>query len=127
MSFLLDTHTFVWFIGGSPKVSPDARKLIENNPGELYLSVVSIWEIAIKVSTGKLTLHDTFTSVFPPLLISNGIQIINIKYDHAALVAKLPYHHRDPFDRMLIAQAMVEQMSIISIDSSFDAYPITHL
>jgi PIN domain nuclease of toxin-antitoxin system len=127
MKLLLDTHTFIWFIMGSPNLSPDARALIEDLANEKLLSVASLWEIAIKLSIGKLTLSAPFDVLIPQQLSLNGFELLNIEIDHASVVATLPFHHRDPFDRLLIAQAMVENMPVVSIDAIFDAYPVTRL
>jgi PIN domain nuclease of toxin-antitoxin system len=127
MKLLLDTHTFIWFIMGSPNLSTRARALIEDVANEQFLSVASLWEIAIKLSIGKLTLSSPFDVLIPPQLSLNGFELLNIEIEHAAVVATLPFHHRDPFDRLLIAQAMVENMSIVSIDAVLDAYPVARL
>jgi PIN domain nuclease of toxin-antitoxin system len=127
MKLLLDTHTFIWFIMGSPNLSATARVLIEDVTNEKSLSVVSIWEIAIKLSIGKLTLAAPFDVLIPQQISLNGFELLNIEIDHAAVVATLPFHHRDPFDRLLIAQAMVEKMPIVSIDAAFAVYPVTRL
>ena len=127
MNLLLDTHTFIWFIMGSSNLSAHARALIEDVANEKFLSVASLWEIAIKLSVGKLTLSAPFDVLIPRQLSLNGFELLNIEIDHAALVATLPFHHRDPFDRLLIAQASVEKMSVVSIDAVFDAYSVTRL
>jgi len=127
MKLLLDTHTFLWFIMGSPNLSTTARALIEDVANEKFLSVASLWEIAIKLSIGKLMLSAPFDVLIPQQLSLNGFELLNIEIDHAALVATLPFHHRDPFDRLLIAQASVEKMSVVSIDAVFDAYSVTRL
>jgi PIN domain nuclease of toxin-antitoxin system len=127
MKLLLDTHTFLWFIMGSPNLSTTARALIEDVANEKFLSVASLWEIAIKLSIGKLALSAPFDVLIPRQLSLNGIELLNIKIDHAAVVALLPLHHSDPFDRLLIAQSIIEKMSVVSIDAAFDAYPITRL
>ncbi len=125
MKLLLDTHAFIWFIMGSPNLSATARVLIEDAANEKFLSVASLWEIAIKSSIGKLTLAAPFEVLIPQQLNLNGFELLNIEIDHAALVATLPFHHRDPFDRLLIAQATIEKMSVVSIDAAFDTYAIT--
>ena len=127
MKLLLDTHTFIWFIMGSPNLSANARALIEDVANESFLCVASLWEIAIKLSIGKLTLSAPFDVLIPQQLSLNGFELLNIKIDHVAVVATLPFHHRDPFDRLLIAQAMAERMPIVSIDAVFDVYPVTRL
>ena len=127
MKLLLDTHTFIWFIMGNPALSNQARALIEDVANEKFLSVASLWEIAIKLSIGKLSLSEPFHRLIPEQLSLNGFELLNIEIDHAAMVATLPFHHRDPFDRLIIAQAVVEKMAIVSIDAVFDHYPITRL
>src|SRR5256714_2622977 len=127
MKLLLDTHTFIWFIMGIPQLSANARALIEDVANEKFLSVASLWEMAIKLSIGKLTLTAPFDVFIPQQLSLNGFESLNIEIAHAAVVATLPFHHRDPFDRLLIAQAMVEKMPIVSIDPSFDAYLVKRL
>lgn len=124
MKLLLDTHTFLWFIMGSAYLSANARALIEDQANEKFLSVASLWEIAIKVSIGKLSLSAPFNTLIPEQLSLNGFELLKLEVPHAATLINLPFHHRDPFDRLLIAQAMVEQMQIVSIDSVFDAYQI---
>jgi len=124
MRFLLDTHTFLWFIMGSANLSVNARDLIENPVNERLLSVASLWEIAIKTSLGKLTLSAPFDELIPAQLKLNGIDLLNIKVDHLSAVTTLAFHHRDPFDRLVIAQALVEKLPIISLDGAFDAYDL---
>lgn len=122
MRQLLDTHTFLWFVMGSPKISGELRLQIENNDN--FLSIVSIWEIAIKYGIGKLNLGLPFNDFIDQQIIPNGIQILNIQLEHLKIFADLPLHHRDPFDRLLIAQAIVEDIPIISVDSLFSLYPV---
>lgn len=127
MKLLLDTHTFLWFIMGNSSLSADARAWIEDQANEKFLSVASLWEIAIKVSIGKPGLAAPFDTLISQQLSANGFELLNLEVNHAAALIGLPFHHRDPFDRLLIAQAMVEQMQIVGTDSVFDAYPITRL
>lgn len=123
MTLLLDTHTFLWFIGDDPQLSPTAGALLEADNAVL-LSVASLWEIAIKVSIGKLTLAEPYATFIPQQLARNDIDLLPLRLPHLSTIASLPFHHRDPFDRMLIAQAMVEGVPIISSDGAFDAYGI---
>lgn len=127
MSLLLDTHSFLWFIAGSSKLSEPARLSIENPETELYLSIASLWEMAIKISLGKLQLGEAFGELIPAQLSQNGISLLQISVDHTAGVIQLPFHHRDPFDRLIIAQAQSENLPIISTDSVFDAYDIERI
>lgn len=124
MKLLLDTHSFLWFISGSDSISSTARALIEEPSNQPLFSIASLWEMAIKLSIGKLSLAQSFETLIPQQMKLNGIELLSIEIDHVATVAKLPFHHRDPFDRLLIAQAMVEQIPIVSADSAFSAYAI---
>jgi PIN domain nuclease of toxin-antitoxin system len=126
MRLLLDTHTFLWFIDDNPRLSAKAKALLESD-ADLLLSVVSLWEISIKVSIGKLTLAQPYDLFMPQQLTSNAVEILPISLAHLGVVATLPFHHRDPFDRLLVAQAMIEQLPVISIDSSLDAYSVKRL
>ena len=127
MKLLLDTHTFLWFIMGNPTLSANARAFIEDQGNDKFLSVASLWEIAIKVSIGKLALSAPFDTLIPQQLSANGFELLRLEVNHAAALINLPFHHRDPFDRLLIAQARIEQMQIVSVDSAFDAYQIQRL
>jgi PIN domain nuclease of toxin-antitoxin system len=127
MKLLLDTHTFLWFILGDPKLSTSARTRIEDPSNDKLLSVASLWEIAIKSSLGKLTLTQPFDILIPREVHNNGFHVLAITLDHLAAVTTLPFHHRDPFDRLMVAQAMVERLPIVSRDSTLDAYSITRL
>ncbi|MEA5530834.1 type II toxin-antitoxin system VapC family toxin [Dolichospermum sp. UHCC 0684] len=125
MKQLIDTHTLLWFTMGNPRISDNLRLKIENNDN--LLSIASVWEMAIKHSIGKLNLEMSFDDFVEQQIIGNGITLKKINQQHISVIAQLPLHHRDPFDRMLIAQAMVENMPIISADTIFDAYPIQRL
>lgn len=127
MRVLLDTHTFLWFIAGNAQLSPSARRVISDPTTEPLLSVASLWEMAIKISLGKLTIQAPFAAFIPEQLHQNGIALLGITINHAAKVTALPFHHRDPFDRLLVAQAQSEQLTLISADAIFDAYGVTRL
>ena len=124
MKYLLDTHALIWFIEGNNQLSAHARQLMEDESNELFISVASLWEMAIKISIGKLNLVQPFETLFPGQLEINNIQILDISVDHLREVSRLPFHHRDPFDRLMIAQAKVEGFPIISVDAAFDAYGV---
>jgi PIN domain nuclease of toxin-antitoxin system len=127
VKILLDTHAFLWFIEDSPKLSTAARSVIEDGFNEPLLSVASLWEMAIKVSIGKLDLKKPFETFVPDQMDLNGFDQLAISFPHIAAVAKLPFHHRDPFDRLLVAQALVEGMPVVSADDLLDAYGVTRL
>lgn len=124
MRYLLDTHTLIWFISGDNQLSTRCRKLIEDSNNEIYLSIASLWEMAIKHSIGKLNLSQPFNKLFPLQLIENDILLLGITLDHLYDVCDLPLHHRDPFDRIMVSQARIEDLQLISADSMLDGYDI---
>lgn len=127
MKLLLDTNALLWFIAGSPHLSPAARSLIVDAGNEKFVSAASLWETAIKISIGKMTLATTFDALFPHQLAINGFELLPIAIKHTTAVISLPFHHRDPFDRILIAQAIEENMSLVSIGTAFDKYSVTRI
>jgi len=122
--FLLDTHTFIWWVENAPQLSAKARKAIENRENECYFSLASSWELAIKSSIGKLKLTIPVREYVPQHLAANDFQQLSISFRHIAKVEALELHHRDPFDRLIIAQAIEENMSLISADKTFDLYNV---
>jgi PIN domain nuclease of toxin-antitoxin system len=122
--YLLDTHTFLWFIGGDIQLPQTARQLIEDIDNEMLLSTVSLWKIALKSSLGKLTLVEPFNELIPREMMANEIQLFPISISALSQLTTLPFHHRDPFDRLIIAQAMAENLIVISGDSEFSQYSI---
>lgn len=124
MRILLDTSIFLWFIGGSKKLNAEALKLIENFDNTLFMSIVSLWEIAIKMSIGKLVLAEPFDRLIPQKIKENEIEILQINLTHISEMMRLPLYHRDPFDRLIIAQGISEKIPIVSSDEAFKNYPI---
>jgi PIN domain nuclease of toxin-antitoxin system len=127
MKLLLDTHTFIWFTTDSPQLSSSAKVLIEDELNEKFLSLVSIWEMAVKCSIGKLRFELPFQTFIEQQLVQNSLDLMKIEVLHVSIVATLPLHHRDPFDRLLIAQAIAEQMPIVGADQMFDSYGVNRL
>jgi PIN domain nuclease of toxin-antitoxin system len=125
MSHLLDTHTLIWFLENDPRLPPTTRTQIETTP-TIFISIVSLWEIAIKANIGKFSLSFPFNTIAPNL-ITTGITELPITFKDLEIYLSLPLHHRDPFDRILIAQAMNHSLSFISQDTQMDAYPIQRL
>lgn len=121
MKLLLDTHAFLWFTAGDPRLSRRARREMEGDGAELVLSAASVWEIAIKASLGRLTLPAPVEEYIASKLES-GFRILPIEWSHAAAVERLPFHHRDPFDRLLAAQSLAEGLPIVTADFIFHAY-----
>ncbi|MGP0021400.1 MAG: type II toxin-antitoxin system VapC family toxin [Candidatus Sulfotelmatobacter sp.] len=124
MRFLLDTHTLLWCLNDSGSLSPRARKLIEDGSNELLVSAVSGWEIATKVRLGKLPTGEELVGQLDYYIGQLGCDALPISLDHAVRAGGLPGEHRDPFDRMLIAQAQIENLKIISNDRIFDEYHV---
>ncbi|MEB3217992.1 MAG: type II toxin-antitoxin system VapC family toxin [Nostocales cyanobacterium 94392] len=127
MKLLLDTHTFIWFVIDSPQLSSNAKTLIEDEYNEKFFSIASIWEMAIKQSLGKLAFNLPLQTFVRQQMEQNSMALLNIEIDHVTTVATMQLHHKDPFDRLLIAQAMVEQLPVIGVDSAFDAYSIQRI
>ncbi|GET40603.1 type II toxin-antitoxin system VapC family toxin [Microseira wollei] len=125
MEFLLDTHAFLWYLLGDSNLSSKAKEAIDTKTG-WYFSIASLWEISIKINLGKLQLNRPFQDLRLELQYIN-IQLLPIAFEDIQLYANLPLHHRDPFDRILVAQAMNHSLVLISRDGAFDAYPVQRL
>lgn len=122
MRFLLDTHAFLWFVLNDSQLSQKALQLIVEPTHDILISPASYWELAIKVSLGKYQIPSSFQVWMEQQIVDNTFQILPITIAHAAMVTTLPFHHRDPFDRLLIAQSLTEQIAIVSVDKVFDSY-----
>jgi PIN domain nuclease of toxin-antitoxin system len=127
MQLLLDTHTFLWWVDEARELSRRARAAVGDPDNECVLSLVSCWEMAIKVSTGKLKLPAALDRFIPEQLTANGFRQLEIGFRHVARVATLAFHHRDPFDRLLVAQALEEGLTVVSADPVFRKYGVTRL
>lgn len=123
MRVLLDTHAFLWGVADDPRLSGHARQAIAD-ASDRFLSIASCWEIAIKVSRQRLTLPKPIERFVPEQLGLNGFQLLSIDLDDLARVATLPFHHRDPFDRLLAAQALNDELTIVSADPIFRKYDV---
>lgn len=120
MRILLDTHTFYWMVDHPENLGKQARRLIENSANEIYLSVASIWEISTKHRIGKFPAGDILIANLHKLLEKLKLQTLDITIEHAAISGSLDWSHRDPFDRMLVAQCITEKMTLASKDSAFE-------
>ena len=120
----LDTHTFLWYTEGDARLSAVARSYIEDPAREKLVSIASLWEIAIKVAIGKLTLSLPLPELFSVGIKGNGLRVLPIEQSHILRTTTLPFHHRDPFDRLIAAQCLVETMPLVSADIIFDAYGV---
>ena len=123
MNILIDTHAFMWFVNGDAHLGTNARQRIENPDNTNYMSVGSLWEIAIKINIGKLTVSYPYDTVIQQIE-ENEIELLPIKFIHTQQLIDLPLHHRNPFDRLIIAQAMAENMVVVTKDENFNCYPI---
>jgi PIN domain nuclease of toxin-antitoxin system len=124
--FLLDTHALLWLIQGNSQLSNRARAIITTDTNQLYLSIASLWEITIKLNIGKLKIDHTISEIYT-LLARFNIEILPINQSDLEQYLILPLHHRDPFDRLLIAQAIIKELPLVSTDSAFRAYPIQRI
>jgi PIN domain nuclease of toxin-antitoxin system len=123
MNLLLDTHALIWYTEGSDKLSSKAKFEIDNKFNSKFISIGLLWEVAIKASKNKLEIKQTFEEL-NHFIFLNGIQILGIEFSHLNILLELPHHHGDPFDRLLIAQAISEKLTIVSADRHFAAYPV---
>lgn len=124
MRVLLDTHTFLWWITDSPRLSARAREVIRDSNNELFFSAASGWEIAIKAQLGRLQLPDNLEQFIVEQLSLNAILVLPIQLRHALHVYTLPQHHRDPFDHMLVAQSQLENLPVLTADSQITRYSV---
>ena len=121
MDLLLDTHAFIWFINGDAALPQKVVDAIKNVENKCFISIASLWEIAIKSSMKKLELKSDFDKI-ADFLIDNDIEILPISFEHLQRVLTLEFHHRDPFDRIIISQGLVERLTILSKDEHFPSY-----
>jgi len=127
VNLLLDTHAFLWWVAASGELSRKARSAIGSARNECFVSVASGWEIVIKVSLGKLRIDGALDRFLPEQLAANGFRALAIDLKHAARVATLPFHHRDPFDRLLVAQALEEDLAIVTADPVIAKYGVNRV
>jgi PIN domain nuclease of toxin-antitoxin system len=121
---LLDTHAFLWWIEDDPRLSDAARDFIRDGDNEVYFSTASAWEIAIKARLGRITLPRNMESFISRQIELNAFTVLPIQLSHALRVAKLPPHHEDPFDRLLVAQSQVEKLMLVTADKTIRRYSV---
>ena len=121
MPLIIDTHVFIWFISGSSELNKSNRDLIEDEKTQIFISIASLWEISIKNSLGKLEIRGGYKAVLLEIE-KNNISILPIEFNHTLFQNKLPFHHKDPFDRMIASQAIIQNLDVISDDKIFDMY-----
>jgi PIN domain nuclease of toxin-antitoxin system len=127
MRLLLDTHAFLWFVLADARLSAAARTAVGDPANEIEISPATYWEVAIKVARKKYALTQPYQVFFETQIAVNRFRVLPIEIRHTAGLVSLPHHHKDPFDRLLIAQAMVEDIPVVSNDPQFDAYPVTRI
>jgi PIN domain nuclease of toxin-antitoxin system len=127
VNLLLDTHALLWFLNDDSLLTGTAKKLIEDPANHKFVSIATCWEIAIKVGLKKLDLGEPAATFLPRELAANHFDLLPIELRHATFVETLPLHHKDPFDRLLIAQAIIEAMPIVSVDVVFNSYGVSRL
>jgi PIN domain nuclease of toxin-antitoxin system len=124
---MLDTHALLWFLAGDPKLSATAKTAIEDPANERWLSPISLLEIALKNRLGKLPLPAPFGALFPATLLAEDIHLFPMEPQHIEPLTTLPFHHNDPFDRLIVATSLVEKLTLVSADAILDAYGATRL
>jgi PIN domain nuclease of toxin-antitoxin system len=124
MKYLLDTHVVLWYVAGTERLPRPVVELIDEDPTACAVSIASLWAISIKQGLGKLKLHLSMEEFLARGVQGNSFQTVAITIPHVVRVARLPHHHRDPFDRMLVAQAMEESLDVVSADPALDAYGV---
>jgi PIN domain nuclease of toxin-antitoxin system len=127
MNILIDTQAIIWFAENNSQLSAKARSMMEDEDNDCFVSMASFWEISIKMSLGKLNINNLTLSEFMNEVVENGFPTLDIRRDHVLENEKLPFFHRAPFDRLIIAQAISENMMVISSDPAFDLYPIQRI
>ena len=127
MKYLLDTHALLWITTDDPKLSKKAKNIYLDAENEILLSIASIWELAIKSSIGKITFQKDLDDFVDVHIKGNNIEILKIELPHVLRIEKLPFHHRDPFDRLIIAQAVENNLKILGADNTFDKYKVKRI
>lgn len=127
MRLLLDTHTFIWLDIAKDRLSPPAQAALRDPQNMLYLSLVSVWEMQIKIQLGKMHLQASLATTLISQQQTNGIQLLPIDLSHILALSNLPQHHHDPFDRLLIAQAQAEDLTLVTNDLKIRSYDVVHL
>ena len=127
MKYLLDTHSLIWFFAGHPNLSNKVREIMEDDNHQKLISLVSVWEMGIKQSKGNFNLSLPLEDYINNKIKLEDFDLLPIKLNHVSLITSLPFHHNDPFDRLLIAQSIIENIPILSKDIAFDAYDVNRL
>jgi PIN domain nuclease of toxin-antitoxin system len=126
MRYLVDSHAFIWYLESNSKLSLNARMILEDGNNQCFVSVASLWEMAIKIALGRLELQTDFDRI-KDLITTFSFEILPIQFEHLKVTTQLPFHHHDPFDRILIAQSQVEELILITKDEKIKPYKIETL
>ncbi len=126
MKLLLDTHALIWFVEDDKNLPESLRSILNNKSNQIFISIGSLWEMSIKISLDKLIINKTFEEVLD-LIKSNGFVLLPISEDHLSVLLKLPFIHRDPFDRILVSQSLKENFVFVSRDIIFDSYKVKRI
>ncbi len=127
MKLLLDTHALIWLFADDARLSTAAKQAVLHDDAANWISIVSLWELAIKLSLGKIRLGPDALSRVGARIDADGIRTLSVERAHCSLVASLPFHHRDPFDRLMLAQAIEGDFTLVSRDTAFDAYGVERI
>ena len=127
MQVLLDTQAFLWWVFADSRLSRGASRVVADEDNDCLISLASAWELAIKAASGKIKLKEPVARFIPSELRANGFSMLDIRFSHISMIEQLPPHHRDPFDRLIIAQALTEALPVVSIDSAFDSYGLERI
>ncbi len=127
MNLLLDTHVLLWFLADDPQLLVGAKQRIEDGANKKFVSIASCWEIAIKTGLKKLDLGESYATFLLRELATNQFELLEIRLSHATFVETFPFHHKDPFDRLLAAQALLENIPLVSRDAIFDDYGVSRI
>jgi PIN domain nuclease of toxin-antitoxin system len=127
VEYLADTHTLLWIVTDDNKLSNKVKKLFLNEENEIFISVASLWEIAIKVSLKRLELGQSLSEFYFKHIVGNKIRLLDIKVEHLAVLETLEFHHRDPFDRLIVCQSIFEKIPILSSDKEFSKYLVKRI
>ncbi len=127
MKYLIDTHTLLWIVTKNKKLSKKVKDIYLNSENQIFISLASLWEMAIKINLKKLSINEPLKDFVKNQIKSNDINILDIKTKHILLLENLPYYHKDPFDRLIISQSINEQIPLLSFDKVFDKYSIKRI
>jgi len=127
MKYLIDTHTLLWIVTKNKKLSKKVKDIYLNSENQIFISLASLWEMAIKINLNKLSINEPLKDFVKNQIKSNDINILDIKTKHILLLENLPYYHKDPFDRLIISQSINEQIPLLSFDKVFDKYSIKRI